>query len=139
MKCYLAHPVTEYGGTPRQLEAIEAIEAKDWEVVNPDKPWHQEGYRQHGMGYFLELVEDCDKLAFMRFPDGTIGAGVAKEIEKALQRRLMIYDVSRGDLFPCNDMMPGRVLSVEATREKIAKLRSSPLSSHDRNTGDQNG
>lgn len=123
MKCYLAHPVTDYGGSERQIRAIEAIESRDWEVVNPDKPWHQKEYRQHGMRYFLELVEDCDCLAFMRFPDGTIGAGVAKEIEKALQRRLMIYDVSRGDLLPQNDMMPDRVLSVEQTRAKIAGLR----------------
>lgn len=123
MRCYLAHPVTDYGGTARQRAAIAAIEAKGWKVENPDKPWHQSGYQAGGMGYFLDVVENCDALAFMRFPCGAIGAGVAKEVERALQRGMPVYDFCKGQLKPTGNMMPGPLLTVEETRGMIARLR----------------
>ena len=116
MKCYLAHPVTDYGGSERQKRAIAAIEARGWTVENPDSQVHQEAYKQHGMAHFLEVVEGCDALAFLRFTTGEIGAGVAKEIERALQLRLSVFDASGGDLKSIGEMMPFPVLSVEDTR-----------------------
>lgn len=115
-KCYLAHPVTDYGGTRRQLRAIEVIESRGWVVENPDTPPHQEGYRHRGMGHFIDVVSACDALAFMRFPSGEIGAGVAKEIERALQCKLPVFDVSDGKLHPVGHSMPGPILTVEKTR-----------------------
>jgi uncharacterized NAD-dependent epimerase/dehydratase family protein len=123
MKCYLAHPVTDYGGSARQMAAIAVIEAVGWTVETPDQPIHQDAYRQHGMQHFLDVVEDCDALAFLRFADGYIGAGMAKEIEHALRRGLDVFDVSRGYLEPI-DMMPDCLLNVEQTRAKIAHLRT---------------
>ena len=128
MRCYLAHPVTDYGGSTRQMKAIAAIEARGYTVENPDQHFHQEAYRQYGMQHFLDVVEDCDALAFLRFEDGYIGAGVAKEIECALRRRLMVFDASEGYLDPIGDMMPECVLTVEQTRAKLAYLRSCTLS-----------
>jgi len=131
MKCYLAHPVTDYGGTARQLGAVAAIEAKGWLVETPDLPIHQDAYRQHGMQHFLDVVEDCDALAFLPFADGYIGAGMAKEIEHALRRGLKVFEVNDGDLEPV-DMMPACLLTVEQTRAKIAHLRASTVSSQER-------
>jgi hypothetical protein len=125
MRCYLAHPVTDYGGSSRQLAAVAAIETHGWTVENPDQHVHQDAYRQHGMQHFLDVVEDCSALAFLRFEDGYIGAGVAKEIECALRHGIPVYDVSEGSLDPVGNMMPECVLTVEQTRAKLAYLRSS--------------
>ncbi len=123
MKCYFAHPVSDYGGSERQRNAIAALEAAGWTVENPDTPIHQAAYRQHGMTHFIEVVEGCDALAFMRFPDGAIGAGVAKEIERALQCRKSVFDVSPGTLLHgIGDMMPEPILTVEETRSRLKPI-----------------
>jgi hypothetical protein len=119
--------VTDYGGTARQLAAVAAIEAKGWIVETPDQPIHQDAYRQHGMQHFLDVVEDCDALAFLPFADGYIGAGVAKEIEHAFRRGLRVYDASGGHLERI-DMMPECLLTVEQTRARLAHLRALALS-----------
>jgi hypothetical protein len=75
------------------------------------------------MAHFVEVVEDCDGLAFLRFYDSTIGAGVAKEIETALRRGLTVWDASDGDLLNIGSMMPTPILTVEQTRAKIAEIR----------------
>jgi hypothetical protein len=105
---------------------------RGWTVENPDQHIHQDAYREHGMQHFLDVVEDCSALAFLRFEDGYIGAGVAKEIECALRHGIPVYDVSEGSLDPVGNMMPECVLTVEQTRAKLAYLRSCPLSSHER-------
>lgn len=122
MRVYLAHPVSDYG-TPRQAKMLALLAGAGHTVENPDAPSHQEGYRQHGMEYFTNLVETCDGLAFSRFADGTIGAGVAKEIERALTRRMPIWDVTGGNtMFSTGEWMPAPVLSVEDTRAMLKAL-----------------
>lgn len=124
---YFAHPITDYG-TERQAEAI-AYLSRDWKVVNPDHPDHQAGYAAEGMAYFERLAASCDVLAFMRFPDGSIGAGVGKEIEAAKQagvRWIMEYFYPTRHCFVV-DGVPTPILSVAQTRALIAKLRGEPL------------
>jgi hypothetical protein len=128
MRCYLAHPITDYGGSFRQQRAIKAIGDRGGAVENPDMPWHQDGYKSHGMDYFLDVVRTCDILAFLPFPNGKIGAGVGKEIEAALTAGLTVFDVT-ADFAPLTMMPP--VLTVEETREEIARLRASAVSSQD--------
>lgn len=123
MKCYLAHPVTDYG-KPRQARAVAAIVAEGWEVENPDSPIHHACYQCNGMAYFIEVVEACDALAFLRFESGEIGAGVAKEIGTALRCRIPVYDATSGNLKPTGVCMPIGVLSVDATRLKLASIRA---------------
>ena len=120
-KIYFAHPITDYG-TQRQARAVAYLESQ-WEVVNPDKPEHQEGYKAEGMAYFERLAAGCDLLAFMRFPDGSIGAGVGKEIEAAkLAGVRWILEYFDGQIYPVyGDPTP--ILSVEATRATIRRLR----------------
>lgn len=122
-KCYLAHPVTDYGGTARQKRALGAIEARGWPIENPDSPAHSEAYQRRGMAHFVEVVEGCTALAFVRFPTGEIGAGVAKEIATAIRCHIPVFDASSGELKSTGCMMPGPVLSVEDTREKVRELR----------------
>ena len=129
MKIYFAHPVTDYG-TERQAKAIAALE-RHWrenrrqpiEIENPDREHHQEGYAKRGMDYFKEVVESCWSLAFMRFPNGAIGAGVGREIEWALNRSGHVYEVFDGGIYLARDM-PTPVLSVEDTRALLRELRA---------------
>jgi hypothetical protein len=121
MKCYLAHPITEYG-TARQLSAIKTIESFGWTVENPDQPHHDAAYKEQGMAYFTRLVDECDALAFLRFSPGEIGAGVGKEIAAALARDWPVFEIIGGTLAPV-DALP-EILSVEATRAMIAEWRA---------------
>lgn len=121
MRFYLAHPVSDYGGTPRQVAASKLIEDAGHTVENPDQPIHQQAYKAHGMDHFIEVVEGCDALAFLRFADGSIGAGVGKEIEAALRAGIPVYDASDGRLEPTGLMIPEGILSVEETRAKLGR------------------
>ena len=139
-KVYFAHPVSDYGGTERQSRAIATIEAFfagtsdtsafssdiPFELVNPDHPDHQEGYRRDGMDYFRRLMDGCWHLIFMRFPDGSIGAGVGAEIKAALSRSITVYEVHHDTIYRPVDAMPTPVLTVEQTRATIQNLRKEP-------------
>lgn len=126
MKCYLAHPVTDYGRSVRQLLAIAAIRERGWTVENPDTPEHAEAYKSGGMAHFAFVVQDCQALAFLRFANKKIGAGVGKEIAVALGASIPVYDVETMERYFA---MPAGILTVEETREEIERLRSSALPS----------
>lgn len=121
MKIYLAHPVTDYGG-PRQAAAVATLVAAGYTVENPDQPQHQVGYKIGGMDYFMQVVDGCAALAFMRFPGGAIGAGVGKEILAAQMAGIPVYDITDGELRP--DGAPTPILTVDETRALIAQIRS---------------
>jgi hypothetical protein len=131
MRIYLAHPVSDYGSV-RQAQAIKALEevsadlGRPLTLVNPDSPIHQAGYAAEGMRYFKGIVESCDGLAFMRFPDGSIGAGVGREIRWALVGNLRIYEVFKGAVYTGIESMPTPIITIEETREMLARLSERP-------------
>ncbi|QIG75052.1 hypothetical protein EVC14_054 [Rhizobium phage RHph_I3_18] len=126
-RVYFAHPLSDYG-TQRQRQAIDAIQAfyetrgHSIKIISPDAENHQEAYKARGMPYFQGLIESCDDFVFMRFPDGSIGAGVGKEIRWGSACSYM-REVHNGKLYDF-DGWPGPVLSVEDTREALARLRA---------------
>lgn len=123
-RCYFAHHITDYN-TQREANAISVIHDAGFEVDNPNKPEHEQGYRAHGMSYFLGRVAACDALAFQRFTTGEIGAGVGKEIGKAIEIGIPVYEISDDTLRPIDgSSVVGRVLSVDETRAMIRLLRS---------------
>lgn len=128
-RVYFAHPVSDFG-TSRQAAAIEAITAfyaaigQRIQIINPDLPEHQEGYAKKGMPYFRDLVDTCNDLVFMRFPDGSIGAGVAQEIRWA-SACSHIREVHNGKLYDLNGQ-PGPVLSIDDTRAVLKSLAPAP-------------
>lgn len=130
MRMYLAHPVTDYG-TKRQADAIEALKTywreerprQPLEIENPDQPHHQAGYDAQGMAYFKGVVESCWSLAFMRFPNGAIGAGMGREIRWALTSYGQVYELFDGRIYQVLDM-PTPVLTVDETRALIAEIRA---------------
>lgn len=121
MNVYFAHPITDYG-TEREVSAVNVIEGAGWQVENPNQPHHQAGYDAGGMQYFERLSAACDALVFMRFPDGSIGAGVGKEIDAARGAGKPIFELFGGRIHSV-DGTPTPVLSVEDTRATIQRLR----------------
>jgi hypothetical protein len=83
MKVYYAHSVALYN-TAQEERDLRLLRDMDFEVVNPNKPEHDEGYKRRGMEYFEEILFACDALAFRANPDGSINAGVVYEIDKML-------------------------------------------------------
>lgn len=126
MKTYFAHWVGDYD-TPIERAAVEAIESAQHpsgEVVNPNTLEHAAAYQVHGMGYFVGLVSGLDACVFMRMPCGSVGAGVAKEVERFLERGKPVWELTR-DLrnLWVTDAIPGPVLSVEETRAATRAAR----------------
>lgn len=121
MRVYFAHPVSDYG-TPRETAAAAVMEAVGWSVENPNQPHHQRGYDAGGMGYFEQIARACDGLAFMRFPNGAIGAGVGKEVGAALDASKPVYELFDGEVHLVTGM-PTPVLSVAATRALLTELQ----------------
>ena len=122
-RIYFAHPVTDFGGSSRQKTAIEAISAIGASVENPDQEHHARSYQAAGMDYYRDVVQSCDGLAFMRFHDGSIGAGVGREIDWAIEADLPVWEVFGSQLFEVLGR-PTPILDVEQTRAVLARLRN---------------
>lgn len=71
-------------------------------------------YRKIGMDAFKPYVKDSAVLIFRAFPDGSIGAGVAKEIAWAVEFGVPVIEIPR--------QVERRTLSVDDTREMLKEL-----------------
>lgn len=111
MRVYYAHPVSLYG-TKQEARDVATLEGLGFQVINPNGPQHQIGYEEGGMDYFTRIVQACDAVAFRAFPDGSIGAGIAKEV-RAAEGKPVIELPSR---------VGGRALSVDDTREVLTEM-----------------
>lgn len=120
MKIYFAHPVSDYGGSARQQEALQALGRRSGDIVNPDSPVHQAGYAMYGMTYFLKQIEECDELVYMTFSDGSIGAGVWKEIAHAHGLGKRVLRVQHGRFLSA--LLPMHVLTERQTGRKLKEL-----------------
>lgn len=95
MMIYYAHCMAIYN-KPQEKEDIEILKKIGFDVLNPNSPLHSNkvnfirgngGSGADVMEYFKSIVEsdEIDALAFRALPDGSIPAGVAKEIDVAMQ------------------------------------------------------
>lgn len=108
---YYAHCMNIYH-TPQERRDVQFLQYFG-NVVNPNGyPGVDVGYGQKGMQFFLDIIkEHCHVLAFRALPDGSIPAGIAKEIEFAYEQQLHVFEI------PSN--LSRRVLTVEQTREYL--------------------
>jgi hypothetical protein len=120
MKVYYAHCQAIYG-KPIEQRDIAMLETLGFQVVNPGLPEHgpacAEFARQTSktkMDYFLGLVDECDMLVFRALPDGSIPAGVAKEIEWARVNGKPVLELP--------SCMQRRALTLEQTREYLGEI-----------------
>lgn len=108
MVVYYAHSIALYN-TKQEQRDVETLEALGFEVVNPNAPEHDVGYKREGMAYFQGIIRACDALAFRGNPDGSVNAGVILEIKYAQEHFGMpVFELPSG-LFR-------RGLSVDETR-----------------------
>lgn len=113
MKCYYAHCMSIYG-TLQESRDINTLEALGFEVVNPNNPEYQERYKLEGMQLFVDLAKNCDCIAFRSLPDGSIPAGIAKEI-------MSMKDMSK-PIIELPSQIQRRILDVEQTREYLSEI-----------------
>lgn len=113
LKCYYAHSVHLYG-TKQEARDIALLELLGFEVVNPSDQIHQTMYPKEGMDYFVRLAKSCDICAFRAYPDGSIPAGVHKEIMAGVDSEMPILEIPWG--------LKRRGLDVETTREWLHEL-----------------
>lgn len=73
-----------------------------------------EKYKTEGMEAFKPAVQSSNALFFRAFPDGSIGAGVAKEIAWAQAAGIPVVEIPR--------QIERRTLSVDDTRAMLAEL-----------------
>lgn len=119
---YFAHPINIF-----KTEFKEALLAKirkrfpGSSIVDPDTPEHQEGYKQFGMAYYTDTVlRRIRGVVFLAFRDGMVGAGVYAEAQKVIENGGVCFEIKPdGSIFECRALDPARMLSVEATRERI--------------------
>lgn len=128
MKYYFAHPITIYN-TYKERVLIDMIRNCNFfsnpEVINPNSDYHEDRYKKEGMDYFTSLVDICDVLVYYPFEDGTIGAGVVKEICRAKDKGKRVFAINPlsfeiTELF--NELK--NCLTVEETRDKIKQIKN---------------
>lgn len=113
MKCYYAHPISDYGTLIEKLD-IMVLDAMGYEVVNPNTPELDAAYKGRGMEVFIELVDQCDVVAFRGFIDGKIPAGVGMEVIRALETHKPFFEMPTP--------IGPRILTVEQTRARLKEL-----------------
>ncbi|GAG34882.1 unnamed protein product [marine sediment metagenome] len=114
MLVYYAHCMSDYDSSPEQKD-IETLISLGFNVENPNEHQHMAKVARmkaqglsstHIMDYFISVVEMCDALAFRSLPDGTISAGVAKEIScmQSLNRPVIeLPDLDKREVLSVSD------------------------------------
>lgn len=109
---YYAHSIVLYN-TLQEERDIQLLERLGFEVYSPNNEEDAEGYKIFGMGHFRTLIQDhkIKSLAFRANTDGTINAGIAKEIGFARECGKSVIELPSG--------ITRRTLNVEETREVL--------------------
>lgn len=115
MKAYYARPIS-IDNTPQETRDHALIRALGFEPypIGEEKQVFLDRYREVGMEAFRPAVEASQALIYRAFPDGSIGAGVAKEIAWALQAGIPCIEFPR--------QVERRTLSVEDTKAMLTEL-----------------
>jgi len=117
-RVYYAHSLHLYG-TEQEKRDILLLESLGFSVLNPNSPETQAKCLKEkesggtGMYMFRKIVQSCDLVAFRAYPDGSIPAGVHKEITDYAEG-LPVIELPNG--------LKRRGLSVEDTREWLHEL-----------------
>jgi hypothetical protein len=119
---YFAHPITAYNTELEQklLREIGLIFG-GWEVVNPNEPKHEAGYKRRQMAYFLEeVLPSCSGVIVLPFRNGSWGAGIYKEAKFFVDNHYPVWTISHeGVLEYVPNLSKIVPLSVEETRAVV--------------------
>ena len=110
MKIYYAHSIALYGSIQEKRDK-NMLEALGFDVVMPNTPENDLGYRERGMDHFEKIISESGGVAFRANPDGSINAGVAKEITWARYYGKALIELP--------SMIERRALTVAQTRHYL--------------------
>lgn len=112
---YYARPISidNTAQSDRDVELINSLGFKAHPTGNRKKDALVR-YREIGMEAFRPYVEESRILVFRAFPDGSIGAGVALEIQWAIECSIPVLEIPR--------QIARRSLSVSDTRAMLSEL-----------------
>lgn len=91
---YYAHCVAIYDCT-QETEDMAVLRTlfPNHVIYNPNNPEAVKCYNVYGMQYFFDIVGSCEVLVFRALPDGHITAGVADEIQCALDNHIPVIEM----------------------------------------------
>ena len=110
LKCYYAHSIALFN-TEQEQRDLATLKALGLEVLNPNTPAKEAGYKKEGMEFFRKVIQGADVVALRANNDGSINAGCAKEVAWGVEYGLLIIELPSG--------VSRRALTVEQTREKL--------------------
>jgi len=110
---YYAHCIALYD-TPQEIRDLNTLTSMGFDVIDPNCPTFQEGYKQTGMDYFKQYIAACDIVAFRALPDGRIPAGVYMEVQWAMSMGKTVFELPSG--------FSGRGMSRDETREYLEEI-----------------
>lgn len=131
---YFAHPVTMYD-TPVERALEQRFRSQVGAAVeNPNQPHHSEAYKTGGMDYFVKVCDSQDGVFFAPFSEGSLGAGVYKEVESFLKRGAPVfqYQPETQDFKPvgAQEVAELKVLNVEDSRALLKLERQLAAEGH---------
>lgn len=124
-KLYFSHPVSDFG-TEYEAQVVTYLVNLGYDVVNPNSPEHQAGYAERGFAYTKEVRAGCDACAFLRFPSGVVGAGVANEVAGFIKLERPVFEIKRDMTLAPLHGVPSNILNQNATREETAVMKARP-------------
>jgi hypothetical protein len=110
---YYAHCIAIYG-TPQEDRDVATLRALGLEVFTPNSEECARGYQALGMEFFRDLVAKQDVFAFRAMPDGSIPAGVGRELEWAKLYGKPIIELTSGSR--------RRLMTIGETREYLKEI-----------------
>lgn len=113
MKIYFARPKNLYG-TEQDERDFATISSLGFEIVDPNNPELRQKYKDVGMDAYLSCVESCNALCFRATPFGKITAGVFKEIQKAIELGIPVFELP--------SILESRAMSVNDTRSYLGLI-----------------
>lgn len=120
MRVYYAHCLAIYH-TPQEQRDLVTLRSLGFEVIDPNTPevqgWVNVLKNKNPdtyMDLFKNFVTECDAVAFRGLPDGAIPAGVAKEVEWAIEFGKPVIELPSS--------IKRRVMSLEHTREYLHEV-----------------
>lgn len=124
-KLYFSHPVSDFG-TEYEAQVVTHLVNLGYDVVNPNSPEHQAGYAERGFAYTKEVRAGCDACAFLRFPTGCVGAGVANEVASFIKLELPVFEMMPDMILVQIRGVPGNILGNAATNLETDIMKGRP-------------
>lgn len=141
MKVYFAHPISSYG-SGQEKQIVLALQAMGLTVVNPNDQEHQDKVKEIQekfsdrneasrlvMEYFISICRPCDGCIILPFPDGSLGAGIVKEVRSFMDQGKKVQEVridnGYASLHDVTSLSEYKCLDVDSTRAMLKKLKPS--------------